>query len=65
MLELSRIHSTNGEIGHVESFPLDSVDRGTCCPIIDAKNWGPGQYVLTSQVKASRACDPFHDRPAR
>ena len=39
-LELSRIHSTNGEIGHAESFPLDSVDRGTCCPIIDAKNWG-------------------------
>ncbi len=42
------VHATDGGIGHVENFLIDSGDWGIRYLIIDTKNWWGGKRVLLS-----------------
>ena len=42
------IHASDGEIGHVEDFLIDSETWTIRYLIIDTKNWWPGKKVLVS-----------------
>jgi len=41
-----RVHTTDGEIGHVEDFMIDGVSWDVRYLIIDTRNWWVGQHVL-------------------
>ena len=43
-----RIHATDGKIGHVEDFLIDSKTWTIRYLIVDTKNWWPGKKVLIS-----------------
>jgi hypothetical protein len=42
------VHATDGSIGHVENFLVDSVSWGVRYLIVDTSNWWVGQHVLIS-----------------
>jgi 6-phosphogluconolactonase (cycloisomerase 2 family) len=43
-----RIDATDGEIGHVENFLLESATWDICYLVVDTRNWWPGKHVLMS-----------------
>ena len=43
-----RIHASDGEIGHVEDFLIDSETWSIRYLVINTKNWWPGKKVLVS-----------------
>lgn len=42
------IQATDGPIGHIENFMLDSEDWGIRYLVVETRNWWPGQHVLLS-----------------
>ncbi len=42
------IDASDGEIGHVENFLIESATWGICYLVVDTRNWWPGKHVLMS-----------------
>ncbi len=47
------IHSTDGDIGHIEDFLVEDADWSIRYLIVDTKNWWPGKKVLISPQSVS------------
>jgi hypothetical protein len=48
------VHATDGEMGHIENFPLADRDWHIDYLTVDTKNWWPGEKVLISPRSVRR-----------
>ena len=55
------VHATDGGIGHVENFLVDSASWGIRYLVVDTSNWWVGQHVLMSPYAIKQVDWPNHD----
>ena len=56
-----RIHASDGEIGHVESFLIDDADWDVRYIVADTRNWWFGRHVLLSPASVREIIWDLHE----